>query len=622
VDEDKMTSDLWMTSWDGKQHVRLTSSKESDSHPRFSPDGRYLAFLSARGDDDAATQVWLLERAGGESRQLTELDGEVEAFAWSPDGKRLALTVKDPDPEAIAKKRRKGEAKGKDETPKPIVVDRYQFKQDGEGYLGERRTHLYWFDVASRKAEPLTSGSHDDVAPEWSPDGKTIAFASKRGGDPDRHWNWDVFLMEARVGAEARPLTSFQGADAPPEAGSGPVFSPDGRSIAYLRALDASFERHFYGMPALAVVAASGGEPRLLTEDLDRNVVKPRWSPDGRHLYFALEDDRSVLLARVPAAGGPVERLTERGRVVRELAIGPAGRIAVVASRGTEPAEVFAFEGKALRPLSRQNAELMAGLELGAVEELDVKSADGTPIGAMLTKPPDFAAGRRFPTLLYIHGGPNAQDQHEFDLWAQLFAGSGYVVVQPNYRGSTGRGYDFARAIFADWGNREVQDVLAAVDALVARGVADPVRLGILGWSYGGMMTNYTTASDARFKAAASGAGISNMVTGYGTDQYVVQYENELGLPWKALERYMKVSYPFFHADRITTPTLYMCGEKDFNVPLVNSEQMYQALKSLGRETQLVIYPGEHHGIRKPSYLRDRGERYLAWFAKHLSPSP
>jgi dipeptidyl aminopeptidase/acylaminoacyl peptidase len=325
-----------------------------------------------------------------------------------------------------------------------------------------------------------------------------------------------------------------------------------------------------------------------------------------------------VQLARVPAEGGRVERLTERGRVVKQIAIGGDGRVAVVAGGGGEPDEVFAFEKQALRPLSAQNQALLAELKLGAVEELDAKSADGTPVGSMLTKPPDFAAGKRYPTLLYIHGGPNAQDQHEFDFWAQLFAASGYAVVQPNYRGSTGKGYAFASAIWGDWGHLEVQDALAALDAAIAKGVADPQRLGVVGWSYGGMMTNYTIASDTRFKAAASGAGISNMITGYGTDQYTVQYENELGLPWKSLESYNKVSYPFFHADRIQTPTLFMCGEKDMNVPLVNSEQMYQALRSLGRETQLVIYPGQYHGISKPSYQKDRGARYIAWFGKYL----
>ncbi len=621
VEEDSHVRQVWMTSWDASQHLQLTSGKHGGKHPRFSPDGRFLAFLSGRGeDDDAPDQVWLLPRAGGEGRQLTELAGAVEAFEWSPDSTRLVLVVHDPDPEAAA---RKAAAKGKDKTRKPIVVDRYQFKWDEEDYLGSRHRRLHLLDVESRKVEALGSGVHDDFSPAWSPDGRTIAFASKRGGDPDRHWNWDVYAVEARPGAEPRAVTSFEGGDAGgwgPFAAedAGPLFSPDGRSIAYLRHLDASFERHFYGTPVLAASPAAGGEALLLTPSLDRQVLGPRWSPSGRHVYFRLEDDRSVQLARVPASGGPVERLTDRGAVVREFDLGRDGRVAVIVTRGNEPGEVAALEGRTLRPLSRQNAAWLAELDLAAVEELDVKSADGTPIGAMLTKPAGFAAGRRYPLLLYVHGGPTAQDQHEFDVWAQAFAGAGYLVVQPNYRGSTGRGYDFARAIFGDWGNKEVKDVLAAVDHLVAASLADANRLGVVGWSYGGMMTNYTIASDARFKAAASGASIANQITGYGTDQYVVQYENELGLPWNGIDRYLAASYPFFHADRIKTPTLFMCGEKDFNVPLVNSEQMYQALRSLGRDTQLVIYPGQNHGLTKPSYERDRIERYLAWFSKYL----
>ena len=625
LEEDTHVSQVWMTSWDGMQHLQLTSGKHGGKRPRFSPDGRFLAFLSARGeDDDAPDQVWLLSRAGGEARQLTEVGGNVEAFEWSPDGKRLVLVVHDADPEALAKKERKVNARGKEKTRSPIVVDRYQFKWDEEGYLGNRRRRLFLFDVEGRKAEALESGPQDDGSPAWSPDGGTLAFASKRGGDPDRHWNWDVYTIEARAGAQPRSVTSFAGADAGgwgplASEGAGPVFSPDGRSLAYLCFADASFERLFYDTALLAVSPASGGEPVLLTAGLDRPIQAPRWSIDGRHLYFTLEDDRSVQLARVAAAGGKIERLTERGAVVKDLALGRDGRVALIVTRGTQPAEVFALEGKTLRPLSRQNEAWLAELDLATVEELDVKSPDGMPIGAMLTKPAGFEAGRRYPLLLYVHGGPTAQDQHEFDTWAQAFAGAGYLVVQPNYRGSSGRGYEFARAIFGNWGDKEVKDVLAAVDVLVEKGLADANRLGILGWSYGGMMTNYTIAADGRFKAAASGAGIANQLTGYGTDQYVVQYENELGPPWKGIERYLASSQPFFHADRIKTPTLFMCGEKDFNVPLVNSEQMYQALRSLGRDTQLVIYPGQHHSLTTPSYQRDRIQRYLAWFGKYLA---
>ena len=383
-----------------------------------------------------------------------------------------------------------------------------------------------------------------------------------------------------------------------------------------------------YGGPELAVVSAEGGEPRRLTAALDRHVRAPHWAPDGRSLLFLVEDERRVAVARVKAEGGDVERLTTGPQVVEGLDVGREGRVAAVVSRSSAPGEVFALEaGGALRPLSRQNEALLAELDLGPVEEMDFGSRDGTRIGAMVTKPRDFAAGRRYPTLVWIHGGPVGQEQHDLDrnaLWAHAFAARGFVVVRPNYRGSSGRGFAFSKAIAGAWGRLEVQDVLAAVDGLVARGIADPQRLVIGGWSYGGITTNYTIASDTRFRAAVSIAGSANALGTYGVDQYIYQYDNELGPPWKAesQSRYIEVSYPFFHADRIVTPTLFLCGEKDWNVPVIASEQMFQALKSLGRDTRLVIYPGAHHLIDAPSYRKDVLERVVDWYEKHLPPAP
>jgi dipeptidyl aminopeptidase/acylaminoacyl peptidase len=620
---DKATSDIWMTSWDGTRQVRLTSSAAQDTHPRFSPDGRLLAFLSDRGkEDDELAQVWVLDLLGGEPRVLTDAKGGIEAFDWSPDGKRLAVIVNDPDPKA------KDDAKDDDDDKPepPIVVDRYLMKRDYEGYLGAERARLGIFEIASRSLEILTKGAFDDASPAFSPDGRHIAFASKRGGDPDRHWNADLWLVEAKAGAEARALTTFEGGDAKPDWDSPPRFSRDGAAIAYLRHAGASVLDEMYGGPELALQPVTGGEPRRLTAALDRHVRHPRWSPDGRWLYFVLEDDRRVQLARVPAAGGPVERLTSGDQVVSALDVGRDGRIAVVASRSQAPTELFALESGALRPLTRHNEAWLATKELGSVVDADFTSADGTRVGALVVRPPDFAPGRRYPTIAWIHGGPVGQDQHDLDsgdsLIAQYLAGRGYLVVRPNYRGSSGRGFAFSKAIAADWGRLEVQDVLAAVDGLVAQGVADPQRLGIGGWSYGAMTTNYTIASDPRFKAAVSIAGISNMLSGYGVDHYVQQYENELGPPWKALDQYVKLSYPFLKADRITTPALFMCGQEDWNVPLVNSEQMYQALKSLGRDTRLVIYPGAHHGIDAPSHRKDLLERLADWYGKRIGNSP
>ena len=270
--------------------------------------------------------------------------------------------------------------------------------------------------------------------------------------------------------------------------------------------------------------------------------------------------------------------------------------------------------------LSDHNQELRESIDWATVEGFDVVSNDGVTVGSMLLKPPGYRDGEKYPTIAYVHGGPVAQDGYEFDTTSQALAAQGYLVVNPNYRGSSGRGREFSRAIYADWGNLEIQDIHAVMDHLVEAGMADPERLGIGGWSYGGINTNFAIATDTRFAAAFSGASASNFIMGYGTDQYIWQYENELGLPWESPESYLRMSYPFLHADRIKTPTLFMCGEKDFNVPLINSEQMYQALRSLNVPTQLVIYPGQNHGLSKPSYIQDRLERMIEWYGRYLGP--
>jgi dipeptidyl aminopeptidase/acylaminoacyl peptidase len=357
-----------------------------------------------------------------------------------------------------------------------------------------------------------------------------------------------------------------------------------------------------------------------LTTPLDRNVSHPTWSADGASILFQLEDDRTVELARVPAAGGAIAHLVAGPRVVTAYATAPDGRIAVTLATPQAPAEVYALDRGGLRPLSHQNAAWLAPVKLAATEPISFKSRDGTPVNGFVVKPPDSQAGRRYPAILRIHGGPVSQFQYEFSHLFQVLAARGYLVVVANPRGSAGRGTRYASAIYADWGHKDAEDVLAAVDYVVAQGLADPARLGVGGWSYGGILTNYVIAQDRRFKAAVSGASASNILAGYGTDEYVREYEAELGVPWQHPDTWLKLSFPFLHADRIATPTLFLCGDRDFNVPLLNSEQMYQALKSLGVETELVIYPGQYHAIRRPSYLRDRLERYLAWYDRYLQP--
>jgi len=617
AEKDKRDTDVWMVSWDGGRLLRLTTSPDSESAPRWSPDNRFLAFLASRGTEEekkSGAQVWLLDRGGGEARRLTDIKGGVSDYSWSPDGKRLVFLNGDADPADEPEKLEGWKRK----TKPPIVIDRYHFKQDRQGYLQRLYTHVWTFDVAAGKAEQITTGPFEDSSPAWSPDGTKIAFFSRRGADPDRTNDANLYVVEAKPGAEPKALTVFPGPDEGP-----PSWSPDGRWIAYAQGDEPKMSA--YDLSKLAVVASDGsGAPKILTAAFDRPVSGPfLWSADGSHLFFLVDDDRAQYLARIPAGGGAVEKITSGRRTVSNPSASAAGdgAFAILAGTCAEFGEVHALENGALRKLTRQNEDLLAELQLAATEDFTSKSKDGTEVHSLLVKPAGAPPGTRLPLLLIIHGGPNGQDQYSFSFEREFYAANGYAVLAVNYRGSSGRGSAYQKAIFADWGRKEVMDLLGAVDRAVSAGIADPERLGLGGWSYGGILTDYAIATDPRFKAAVSGAGSALQLSMYGSDQYISQYEQEIGPPWKSRDLWLRVSFPFFQANRIKTPTLFLGGEKDFNVPIIGGEQMYQALKSLGVETQLVIYPGQFHGLTIPSYQRDRLQRYLDWFDKFLKPA-
>ena len=614
--EDKSVSHIHLANLDATGDRQVTFGLESESSPRWSPDGRYLSFTSSRKGPAKGSQVWILDRSGGEATQLTDVKGRLQAYEWSPDSRRLALVVADPDPEADSEEAGTPGPKVA-KPPKPIVIDRYKFKQDVAGYLQSGRySHIYLFDVETRKLERLTTSKWDEALPSWSPDGKMIAFLSNHDPDPDRDSVSQIYLVEAKAGSAERALTP-----AGIRVGrSRPEWSPDGRLITFLEEDEKKFNA--YNMDHLALISVDGGTARRFAEveAIDRGVSGPRFTPDGKSITFLVTDDQSVYPARVALADGRLERLLKPPVVVSNWS--RTNQCSVVLAGGDDRYnEVHVLENGGLRQLTRQNDALFAELALGVTEEVSFRSKDGTEVHGLLTKPVGYVNGTKVPLLLRIHGGPNAQDQHSFQFERQFFAANGYAVLAVNYRGSAGRGQKFSRAIFADWGHYEVEDLLAGVDHVVRIGVADPARLGVGGWSYGGILTDYLIATDNRFKGAISGAGTAFTVSYYGVDHYILQYDNEIGPPWnpKAWETYVRLSYPFLKADRIRTPTLFMCGEKDFNVPLSGSEQMYQALRSLGIETGLIIYPNEFHGIRRPSYIRDRYERYLAWYDKYVS---
>jgi len=593
-------TDLWMMSWDGSENIQLTNSPEGESNAKWSPDGKYISFVAARSG--GSSQVYLLNRMGGEAIKLTDIKGELNDYSWNPDSKRLALLIRDPADTS------------KEAKAKPWVIDRHHFKQDVSGYLySKQKTHIYLFDVKEKKLDTLTRGSkYDEGGIQWSPDGSKLAFVSNRTEDPDRNSNTDLFVIDAKPGAEMKQLTTWKGRD------NSPQWSPDGKTIAYLRSTaDGNFI--MYDQPVLATINAEGGEPKLLSKELDRPVGNVRWNKEGNALAVIVSDDCRRYVATYDPASGKMNKVIGGDRVFNSLELHPNGSWITTMSDPQMPSEFYALEGGNLRRLTKVQDDFINQVNLASVRQVVSTSKDGAKISNLLFTPPG-SDGKKMPAIFYIHGGPVSQDEFGFDLTRQMLAANGYAVVGVNYRGSNGRGIAFSKAIEADWGNKEVLDILGAADHLTKAGTIDGDNLGIGGWSYGGISTDYTIATDTRFKAAASGAGSALQLSLVGVDQYITQFENEIGLPWKGnnIEKYLKLSYPYLKADRIKTPTLFMTGEKDFNVPAIGSEQMYQALKINGVATELIVYPGQFHGITNPAYQKDRFERYNAWFDKYI----
>jgi len=631
---DKNETRIWMVPTAGGDALPMTAKGLSSSHPRWSPDGKLLAFLSER--NEGKKQVWLLSRLGGEAQQLTETVQDVEDFSWAPDGRRMVLVLKDPTPEELDAAKEKPTATigssaakesdsddKKSKSKKPWVIDRLQFKVDELGYLDRRRTHLYVLDLSKECLSQVTSGDFDDTEPAWSPDGKLLAFTSNRSApDPDLTYNSDIWVVAANntdKGAHLTQITTNPGLD------NSPAWSPDGKSIAYVTMLEPKL--FDYATRHLAISPSTGGPAKVLTLSLDRMVTSPHFFGKGEFISFIADNDGRQILYIADAAGRGIMRLDKPSyslplpepdfrTSVNGYSVGNGSdRIAIAQIATPErPDELFSIINGKYAQITHVNDALFAQLKLSRAEYVHFKSKDGTPVSGYFYKPLDYAPGKKYPTLLIPHGGPVWAYYAEFSHLAQLYAANGYAVLFPNPRGSTGYGQDYCKAIYADWGNKDFQDDMAIVDYAIEQGIADPDKLGVGGWSYGGISTDFIITQTTRFKAAISGAGAAEFSSLYGHDQYQKDYETELGLPWEAQAAWIKVS-PFRNVAKVTTPTLFMGGNTDWNVPILGGEQMYQALKRLGRTTELVVYPDEYHEFTLPSHIKDRLARNLAWYA-------
>jgi len=579
----------------------VTSAVSKARDPQWSADGSSLYFIS---DRSGSNQLWKLSlNAPGEAIQLTTLEPPLAAIRLSPDESRLLLSRHAP--------RSNEKTEGKTE---PWVIDRLQFKEDiGDGYItNDTPDHYFIYDLDTKDMTPVTSGVFSESEAAWSPDGQSIVFISNREPEPDATYRTDLWRIDVDDGGSNRSLVRLSDNEGFKQS---PAWSPDGSLIAYISA-----ENGVYGIQHVAIVPASGGRAKILTSRLDRWVSAFRFSSDGRWIYLQYDDAGSTHLARVSLENGEIQRLLQGENVVSGFDLDRSGKISARISTNNRAADIYTLSGSKLTRLSDANKAFFSGLKLGHRGKLVFESTDGTRIETFVTKPPDFKKGFRYPTILKIHGGPVGQFTYAYDFGTQFFAANGYVVVEPNPRGSTGRGQSFINAIFKTWGVTDYPDVVGAVDHVIKMGYADPDKLAVMGYSYGGYMTNVVITRSNRFRAAASGAGHSLIIANYGHDIYQKWYNWELGEPWENMSEYDRLS-PLLRVGQVETPTIFLGGRQDWNVPVLNAELFYQSLKHKGVPSRLIVYPNSHHGGWNPNFEKDFYTRIVGWFDQYAKPA-
>ncbi len=597
--KDEYVSKLYMVSSNGRETVPLTEQTKKFSNYDWSPDGKYISFLSKSTVEKEGSQLYLMDRRGGEPVQQTHIKGEIDSYYWFRDAKQLVFVVKDFDYSDTAKTKIRT----------PYEIDRYHFKDDADGYLDDRKTHLYLYTIESKKLDTLTKGNFNESDVDISSDGKYITYSSNVSAAPDQNSNTDIFLLSTVPGSKPQQLTFYKGSD------ESPRFSPDNNTIAFLQS-SSEDPYDMYDLKQLGLIDIKSKTSKIITKNYDRSFENIVWNRNGKTIFALVEDDRKQNIVQVDVANGAVVNLTNETGVYSSLNINTKGAMTVLYSNPDVPNEIYFSDNSKFNRVTHTQDAYLAPLRKIYKKGFSAVASDGNTVSGILYVADSNA--RKLPLVLFIHGGPVGQDDYSYNLTREIYAAAGYAVAGVNYRGSSGRGADYTKTIYGDWGNKEVKDIIGAADYLIKQGIADSNSMAIAGWSYGGILTNYTIATDKRFKAAVSGAGSSLMLSFYGTDMYISQYEPELGKPWENLQKWLDVSYPFFKVKEIKTPTLFMASQDDFNVPVVGAEQMYQAFKSVGIPTELIIYPNQHHGLTIPSYIVHRYNRHIDWFKKYL----
>ncbi len=609
--KDERPMSVWVAPFDGRKPARRFTFGTRDHSPRWSPDGRYLAFLADRGEK---AQIFVAPLDGGEARQLTKASHGVNELAWSPDGKRLAYVAR-------AGEWKDFKQRSPAEKAAPRIVKHLRYRFDTIGYLDDRRMHIFTVDVESGETKQITDGDWYDQQPSWSRDGKWIVFASDRERQRhDRSSRSDVWIVPS-AGGRARKLTRSRGMAAFPS------FSPDGRLVAFVghEHGDGVFARN---TQVMVVPAARGAAPRSISASVDNTVSalpigQPyRWMPDGKSIVFVVGERGTQALYRAGIANGAASRILDGNRQILQFSLSPdAKEVAFIASWPSHPPEVYATHlGRDTRErnLSHANAKFLDAADLGTVKRMTHRAPDGLSIESFVLHPPGYRSGRRYPTVLYIHGGPHGQHPGFFTMRPETLAGAGYVVLMPNPRGSSGYGEAFTEMCVKDWGGKDYEDLMTALDALIRKGVADAERLFVTGYSYGGFMTSWVVGHTQRFKAAIVGAPVVDHISMRGTTEIPQLSEAEVASPWENLQEAWDRS-PIAHLQNCTTPVLIEHHDGDLRCPVGQGDELFQTLKMLGKEVEYLRYPGgfHTHDFHAPSQDVDYTRRQIAWFDSH-----